>query len=441
MRQGCILSPLLFNLFISDLAKKFDNMGDKVQLGSRGINSLFWADDLVLFAKTKEGLDSILKTLEGYCNENCLMINTKKTQCMIFNKSGRLISRPFYLNGVKLEMVRSYKYLGFVITPSGEINTGLKDLRDRAFKGFMKLRNDMGPSFNQDISVTLTLVDSLIKPILLYASDFWGCLKLPKNNHIENLHIMMCKHILGVQTQTTNIGVLLELGRIPLSISAVKFAIKNWERIRLGNGNEILTDAYKDGEFSWDQCIKSLLECNGMLNFYEDASACPYPFVHKKIFERLRDNFHQEAFGKIRSNSSKLRTYALFKNEVGFEQYLIDMKNVQDRSLVTKFRLSNHRLMIEVGRHDDTAEEERFCPFCPQAVEHETHFMFTCPTYSHLRERYLQPITNSIRSFQYLPHDRRMQLLLTNMEQGTCKFIASSLDLREFLISKPKTFD
>ena len=255
VRQGCILSPLLFNLFISDLAKKFDNMGDKVQLGSRGINSLFWADDLVLFAKTKEGLDSILKTLEGYCNENYLMINTKKTQCMIFNKSGRLISRPFYLNGVKLEMVRSYKYLGFVITPSGEINTGLEDLRGRAFKGFMKLRNDMGPSFNQDISVTLTLVDSLIKPILLYASDFWGCLKLPANNHIENLHIMMCKQILGVQTQTTNIGVLLELGRIPLSISAVKFALKNWERIRLGQGNEILTDAYKDGELCWDLCI------------------------------------------------------------------------------------------------------------------------------------------------------------------------------------------
>ena len=51
---------------------------------------------------------------------------------MIFNKSGRLISRPFYLNGVKLEMVRSYKYLGFVITPSGEINTGLRALQDLA---------------------------------------------------------------------------------------------------------------------------------------------------------------------------------------------------------------------------------------------------------------------------------------------------------------------
>ena len=49
----------------------------------------------------------------------------------------------------------------------------------------------------------------MIKPILLYASDFWGCLKLPKNNPIENLQMMVCIQILGVQKQTTNIDVLL----------------------------------------------------------------------------------------------------------------------------------------------------------------------------------------------------------------------------------------
>ena len=201
------------------------------EVGPLRINSLFWADDLVLFSKDEKGLQTMLNILENYCKENQFIVNTKKTKCMIFNKTGRLLLRPFYLNGVQLEMVRSYKYLGLLLTPSGELNTGLKDLRDRAFRAFMKVKNDMGSSFNQDISLVLSLVDALIKPILLYASDFWGCLKLPKNNPIENLHMMMCKQILGVQKQTTNIGVLLELGRIPLNFFATKFAIKNWERI------------------------------------------------------------------------------------------------------------------------------------------------------------------------------------------------------------------
>ena len=159
---------------------------------------------------TREDLERLLKTLDEFCKENELTINTKKTKCMIFNKTGRLMRRPFFLDGVTLEMVRSYKYLSFVITPYSEISTGLKDLRDRAFKGFMKMKNDLGLSFNQDVCMTLTLIDSLIKPILLYASDFWGSLKLPQNNRIENLHMMMLKQLLGVQKQTSNTGTLLE---------------------------------------------------------------------------------------------------------------------------------------------------------------------------------------------------------------------------------------
>ena len=66
------------------------------------------ADDLILMSETKEGLDALLKILEIYCGENHLLINTKKTKCMVFNKSGRLISRPFYLDGTKLGIVQVF---------------------------------------------------------------------------------------------------------------------------------------------------------------------------------------------------------------------------------------------------------------------------------------------------------------------------------------------
>ena len=80
---------------------------------------------------------------------------------------------------IKLE-TREYKYVGFLVTPLLNLNTILTDLKDRAMKSFHSIKGKMGVLFELDVNVTLHLFDSLIKPILLYGSDFWGCLKLPK---------------------------------------------------------------------------------------------------------------------------------------------------------------------------------------------------------------------------------------------------------------------
>ena len=85
----------------------------------------------------------------------------------------------------------------------------------------------MGQYFKTYPEMTLNLFDTLIKPILLYASDFWGCLKMPHNNPIENTHMRFCKDLMGVQRQTSYIGVLLELGRVPIMICGEKNCVKN----------------------------------------------------------------------------------------------------------------------------------------------------------------------------------------------------------------------
>ena len=187
----------------------------------------------------------MLRALEKYCKENELTFNTDKTKCMIFNKTGRLVRTPFYYNNEKLENVNKFKYLGFMITPSGEVMSGLSDLRDRALRAFFKLKSAMGDSFRAHVGVTVHLFDSLVKPILMYMSDFWGGLKPPgeKYHPIERMHVMACKHILGVQKQAANLGVLLELGMVPFQNFAIKAAIKNWERIRAGKINGILRDS------------------------------------------------------------------------------------------------------------------------------------------------------------------------------------------------------
>lgn len=61
VRQGCILSPLLFNIYLADLPRRLElpeTHGPKI--GDKILNSVIWADDLVLLSDSEEGLNKML---------------------------------------------------------------------------------------------------------------------------------------------------------------------------------------------------------------------------------------------------------------------------------------------------------------------------------------------------------------------------------------------
>ena len=273
VRQGCVLSPLLFNLFLADLQPILDKCQDNVKIDENlELSCLLWADDILMLSTTEEGLQQKLNQLEIYCRTNKLTVNTDKTQCMVFNKTGRLLKNyKFTYRNIPLECVREYKYLGFLVTPSGEIRSGLEDLRVRALKAFAKMKKALGMHFRMNVNNSLHIFNYLIKPILLYCSDFWGCLKQPKNNPIEKLYTSFCKQLLGVRKQTNTSGVLLELGLLPITFYSTKMAVKNWERIHLKKANPLLIASHvyalKKG-LPWETSIKNIFASNGLLDTY-----------------------------------------------------------------------------------------------------------------------------------------------------------------------------
>ena len=321
------------------------------------------------------------------------------------------------------------------------------DLFSKSEKGLTQMLKilegycDLGMYFNSDVATTLSLFDATIKPILLYLSDFWGCMNMPKSNPLENLHMLICKQILGVQKQTTNIGVLLELGRVPLQFHAIKSAIKNWERIQKKQANDILLASYRDAlveNLPWVSRIKDILEKNGMLTFFQNNYENKHPFINKKLFLRLCDTFHQNSFESIRSENSKLRSYALFKKDIGYEQYLSEIKNTSARIQMTKLRLSNHSLMIEVGRFTNIPKEMRFCPFCRETVETEVHFLLNCPTYKFLRLKFLNPIYRINPGFNLFTEEQKFEYIMCTVDINLVNYVHSSFQLRSFLTSNPK---
>ena len=379
-----------------------------------------------------------------------LTINEDKTKCMVFNKTGRQIRCNIKCNGMTITSVREYKYLGFLITPSGEVLTGIKDLKSRALYALVQLRKKLGDHFRENTKISYYLFDTLVKPIMLYCSDFWAPLQinkrnpaelLTKGNLIDLVHMKFLKQLLGVQTQTPNIGVLLETGRVPLMTYAIKNSIKNWNRIAIGsNCNPLVRLSYENivnKDMEWYKNLKSLLNYTGLGNILHGEESNPEVIVYK----RLVDMFHQNVFTEIAQETSKLRTYSLVKREVGEEPYLKAVKNIKDRISMTKLRLSNHCLMIENGRHLNLERSERKCPFC-LSLEDETHFLLECQNYSVLRDNLLNYVEARLTDEQIDRNDNGVMLryLLGNTEIApvVAKYLRKTMELRDFLIDNPR---
>ena len=71
VKQGLILSPLLFNIFLSDLPTSLGNTSSTpVQLDSvKSINSIIWVDDLILLSETENGPNALLGSLKKYTDD------------------------------------------------------------------------------------------------------------------------------------------------------------------------------------------------------------------------------------------------------------------------------------------------------------------------------------------------------------------------------------
>ena len=116
VRQGGILSPFLFKLYIDGIIKSIDEMNIGCKLGHVRINILAYADDLVLISDTQEHLEKMYIKLLGNIEELKLLVNRNKSKCVIFENSrfGNQIAELRLGNDV-LENVNNYRYLGHVI--------------------------------------------------------------------------------------------------------------------------------------------------------------------------------------------------------------------------------------------------------------------------------------------------------------------------------------
>ena len=131
-KQGGILSPDFFAVYINDLIVMLKSMGIGCHVIEVFIACILFADDMSLIAPTREALQKMIDVCAAYCSKYCLMFNVAKTKVMVFGKLSRDLSSlaEISINGENVKYVKSCKYLGFYLVSHDKFKLSvIEDLR------------------------------------------------------------------------------------------------------------------------------------------------------------------------------------------------------------------------------------------------------------------------------------------------------------------------
>lgn len=131
--QGCLLSPLLFSLYISDIENILRDAGIAgVKITHNfELHILAFADDMVSLAPTPGHLQRKINTLSDYFDRLGLKVNFGKTKVMIFRKAGPTGNITFRYKGNPIEIVNEYTFLGVLFSSSGVFYKTAKIMKKR----------------------------------------------------------------------------------------------------------------------------------------------------------------------------------------------------------------------------------------------------------------------------------------------------------------------
>ena len=168
VRQGCCLSPILFNLYSECLTNEaVDGLGD-FNIGRQIIQTVKYADDRVLIAKEDTVLQGMIdKLIESgrYCG---MKMNVEKTKVM------RISRRPspvtISLDQKQLENVKCFKYLGSMLTDDGRCTCEIKSRIAVAKAAFNKKKNLFTSKLNLNLR---KLVKCYVWSMALYGAETW----------------------------------------------------------------------------------------------------------------------------------------------------------------------------------------------------------------------------------------------------------------------------
>jgi Reverse transcriptase (RNA-dependent DNA polymerase) len=165
--QGSILSPILFNIYIDDLAEK---------LNESDTYCLLFADDILLQTQTSWQMQQLLIATQKWCEDNRMAVNVNK--CGTFSNGPTINSEP-------IPVVENYKYLGIHLNKDGiDVDASIEHSRKRTVASLLNLKQHIG-SEHWTPMTKIGMYKTFIRPKMEYGAPIIN--RLLKKQHIKTL--------------------------------------------------------------------------------------------------------------------------------------------------------------------------------------------------------------------------------------------------------------
>ena len=242
-RQGSVLSPALFAVYIDGLLKELRDLGVGCHVGDVFMGAVGFCDDILLLAPNRSAMAKMLTVCEKFAKDNNLQFSTdpdpakSKSKCIYMVGAKKTLKNPapLQLNGKDLPWVKSANHLGHELSQDGTMDSDIR--MKRAI--FIQRSTEVRETFDFAHPV------EILRAIKVYCCDFYGSMLMdmqgPVAAQLYNSWKTAVKLAWDVprETRTYFVDHLLSGGVVSARIDILARFSNFYKKLRLSSSNEV----------------------------------------------------------------------------------------------------------------------------------------------------------------------------------------------------------
>lgn len=386
LKQGCILSPTFFSLFIDDVT---NILPGGANIAGLIIKILLYADDIVIFAESVNSLQLMINRIVDYFECWNMQLNLDKSKIMIFSGGGRMArDEKWFHHGQQIEVVREYRYLGVVLTSQMSWSKHFKQKYAQATSAINATWWKVLGNRNVAHSIKYKIFNTVIRSIMSYSAQVWG---YEYFQDVEKLQRFFLKKLFWLPVTSPNYMLYTETGLAPIFVYTFKLhidyicKIMTYEEDRLPR--KLAEIILKKGVLYVKEWQKMSENCELELDVSLDNISEWKPKLYE-LLKKIDDGYRREAIASAR-NSLHRHIYNDLSYDLGVNNYFNDKYTIKTISAIFKAR--GELLNLAFVPHKDT--DSTMCTLCNTGqMEDVLHFLAYCPVFKEIRKVHFQKL-------------------------------------------------